>query len=290
MKNISPLSQNNPQWKNTKLGYGDVTIGGYGCLITAIACLARLDDPRKVNDILKENSGFVNEQGGTNMGTYVVWNAVSKIPGLTFKYRYYSYDNELVKKIIDTNGGCIIEVDGSPIGGYRHWLLYIGNGQLIDTWDGKVKPTTSYTPISFVDIEYKEGTNMDALTECLNQHSMLVTKCNDKDKEIEELKSQIKDKDKTISEKDVEIAKLQPLVTEMNKFKASGYGSTFMQVESFILDLQRQIGDCQSSTPTEELPEDNNDTTENEECNCVKYKEILTINLLNNIYKLILLN
>jgi len=137
-----------------------VTIGNYGCLITALTCLARLDDVSKVNDILKANNGFVNENGSPEKGTYLVWNAVSKIPNLTFKYRYYSYDNDKVKAIIEKNGGCIIEVDGTPIGGYKHWLLYIGNKQLLDPWDGKIKSTSSYTPLSFVDVEYMESSNM----------------------------------------------------------------------------------------------------------------------------------
>ena len=121
MKPITPLSQRDSRWKYEKLGYGNTTIGSYGCLLTALTCLARIDDVRKVNEILKKNNGYVGDNGNL-----IVWSKVSTIPGLTFKYKYYYYDNEKVKQIIAKNGGCIVEVDGTPIGGYRHWLLFIG--------------------------------------------------------------------------------------------------------------------------------------------------------------------
>jgi hypothetical protein len=44
----------------------------------------------------------------------------------------------------------LVEVDGKPIGGYRHWVVYIGNGKMIDPWDGKEKSTSSYpSPLSY---------------------------------------------------------------------------------------------------------------------------------------------
>jgi hypothetical protein len=188
MNPITQLSQRDTRWKLTKLGYGDVTIGNYGCLITALTCLARLDDVSKVNDILKANNGFVNENGNPEKGTYLVWNAVSKIPNLTFKYRYYSYDNDKVKAIIEQNGACIVEVDGTPIGGYKHWLLYIGNKQLLDPWDGQIKSTTSYTPLSFVDVEYTESPTMATISIETSVFESLIDKLNKQDEVIELLK------------------------------------------------------------------------------------------------------
>jgi hypothetical protein len=143
-KKIIPLSQRDKRWGSKKLGFSDVTISGYGCTITSLAMMAGLT-PDKVNEILKASGGYAQEN-------LVIWNKVSVIPNLTFNYRYYTYENAKVKQIIDTDGACLVEVDGKPIGGYRHWLLYIGNKQLIDPWDGQIKSTNSYVPISFVDI------------------------------------------------------------------------------------------------------------------------------------------
>lgn len=67
--------------------------------------------------------------------------------------RGYSYDNTKVAAAIQKNGFCLVEVDGAPIGGYRHWVLYIGNQLMIDPWDGKEKATSSYkaTGYSLID-------------------------------------------------------------------------------------------------------------------------------------------
>ena len=167
MKNIIPLSQRDKRWGDTTLGYGTTKIKDYGCLITALTCLARGSDVRKVNDILKANNGYV----GAN-GNLVVWAKVSVIPGLTFKYKYYYYDNQKVKQIIARDGGCVVEVDGAPIGGNRHWLLFIGDGKLIDPWDGQIKTTSSYQVISFVDIEYNEEESEEPMECCKELESV----------------------------------------------------------------------------------------------------------------------
>lgn len=166
------LSQRNPQWKDEYLGYSNVTIEFFGCTITALAMLARFQDVRSVNNLLIDEEGFAQ-------GNLVIWNKVSLIPRLKFNYRYYYYDNNKVLAIIQKNGACLVEVDGTPIGGERHWLLYIGSGKLLDPWDGKIKSTSSYKAISFVDIDYtgieepfdstseEEGNNMSELEDVL---------------------------------------------------------------------------------------------------------------------------
>ena len=53
---IQPLNQRDARWKDIKLGFGNTTIGGYGCTITCVAMLAGLT-PDDVNARLKNVNG-----------------------------------------------------------------------------------------------------------------------------------------------------------------------------------------------------------------------------------------
>ena len=131
---MKPLSQRDNRWKYIKLGWSnDTNIGSHGCLIT---CLSMLWDttPDKVNEWLKNNNGYVN----LNL---VNW---EKVPG--FKWRGWSYNNAEVLETIDKYGSCIVEVDfnTNPEDG-SHFVVFTGNKKLNDPWDGKEKPTSSFS-------------------------------------------------------------------------------------------------------------------------------------------------
>ena len=67
------LSQNDPRWKNKKLGHSRSTIGNFGCTITCIAMMTnRTTD--EVNELLKANNGFVQ-------GNLVAWENAGKATG-----------------------------------------------------------------------------------------------------------------------------------------------------------------------------------------------------------------
>ena len=133
-------SQRDPKWKDETLGTKG-TIGGYGCTITAIGCLADLT-PSEVNQRLKSVNGFAN-------GNLVIWSKIEEaIPWLRFVWRGYEYNNYKVSKAIEENGGCLVEVSGARIGGSKHWLLFIGNRRAYDPWTGEEISTSLYTPIT----------------------------------------------------------------------------------------------------------------------------------------------
>lgn len=134
------LSQNDPRWKDIKVGTSNQTIGQIGCVDTCIAMKYGLT-PDKVNELLNSvKDGYVQ----TNL---VNWTKIPQaLPGAEFVYKYSYYDNEIVKQ----NLPCIVEVDAAPIGGTRHWVLYVGNHILYDPFDGKAKSTDTYKPLSFV--------------------------------------------------------------------------------------------------------------------------------------------
>src|SRR5512132_1100978 len=77
-------SQQDPQWKNDILGFGDPgdTIGYIGCALTSVAMLLSghgyTETPKTLNQKLKNAGGFVSAA--------IVWGAVSKIyPNVTLK-------------------------------------------------------------------------------------------------------------------------------------------------------------------------------------------------------------
>ncbi len=132
------LSQNDPRWKNIKLGFSNTTIGNYGCTITCIAMIVGVT-PDVVNQRLKDVNGFAE-------GNLVIWAKIEEaFPGIKVR-RVWTYDNADVKKSLP----CLVEVDGKPIGGFRHWVVYTGNQKCYDPWDGKEDPTSDYpNPTSY---------------------------------------------------------------------------------------------------------------------------------------------
>jgi len=156
------LSQRDPRWANIRLGWGDTntsTIGSHGCTITALAMLAGLT-PKEVNERLIAVKGYAAHQNTPKTFNLILWSKIKEaIPWLEFEWRNYTYsgaaDNKRVADAIAKNGGCLVAVDGSKIGGNTkdgHWVLYIGNQRMVDTWDGTEKPTTHYPATGFAII------------------------------------------------------------------------------------------------------------------------------------------
>lgn len=140
-------SQRDKKWSGIKLGTSSsTTIGSHGCTITCVGMLANLP-PDEVNKRLLSVNGYAE----TNL---IVWDKIhAAIPYLTFEFRSYVYDNAKVSDAIKKYGGCLVEVDGAPIGGSKHWVLYVGNQKLYDPWDGKEKPTSSYKTLGYSTIQ-----------------------------------------------------------------------------------------------------------------------------------------
>jgi FtsZ-binding cell division protein ZapB len=152
---MKPLSQRDPKWGSQKLGFGRTTIHNYGCTISSISMLFGTT-PDIINNKLKSVNGYA----GSNKNL-VIWSKLSECLSGKFIWRGYSYDNDKVKEAIDKNGGCLVEVDGSRIGASRHWVLYIGNGQMNDPWFGTTKSTSYYRPVGYarIDVDKLSSTN-----------------------------------------------------------------------------------------------------------------------------------
>lgn len=164
---MKQLSQRDPQWRNQQLGSSSTTIGSHGCLITAIAMATNLTPP-EVNDRL-------NSVGGYQNGNLVIWGAINNaISHAQFVWRGYSYDNSEVSKSIERNGFCLVEVDFQPetTAKEQHWVLYVGNQEMIDPWDGRKKKTNIYPATGYAIIDINEtqekGNGMESLLKKYN--------------------------------------------------------------------------------------------------------------------------
>lgn len=144
--------QLNPQWKNVKLGKSkpkDGTIGNYGCTITAITNLHNILfgtnlTPLDVNKLFIENNVFVLDKWGYSV---VNWLRVgAALPRLNFVYRDQNYNNLLVWTWIKIFPQVpVIGVVRISVNVPQHFLLMIGDGKLVDSLDGRIKPTSTYS-------------------------------------------------------------------------------------------------------------------------------------------------
>ena len=136
------LSQQDPQWKNDLLGFGDPgdTIGYLGCALTSVAMLLSghgyAETPKSLNQKLKNVNGFVSAG--------IRWGAVSQIyPNVTLKAYIPCSTSEAPLAQIDAaiaaGQPAIVQVDNSPADGIQtHWVVLYGKKGddylMLDPW------------------------------------------------------------------------------------------------------------------------------------------------------------
>lgn len=150
---IKYLSQQDPRWRDIKIGNSQYTVGNYGCALTCISMVSDyfgcFQDPGQLAVNPK-----VAPDGSVN------WTTLD-FPNFSFRYAdgnlfssKFSPDNEMLKSYLDNNGkggdrACIIQLvitpykNGTP---FTHFLLGLwalpetNDIMVIDPWDGKSKP------------------------------------------------------------------------------------------------------------------------------------------------------
>ncbi|OQB04132.1 MAG: hypothetical protein BWY19_01214 [bacterium ADurb.Bin212] len=138
---MQTLSQRDSRWGEITIGHSTSKIKDYGCTLVCISILAGTT-PDVVNAFLTAVGGFSVDR--------IIWSKINETKlGLHFPDmgRQYVYNDVAVREAIEKNGGCLVEVDFDGVVATpsdRHWVLYIGNHQLIDPWTGTIKPTSSY--------------------------------------------------------------------------------------------------------------------------------------------------
>lgn len=145
MKRLSRLSQGDYRWSRKNIGESNLTIGGYGCLITCIA-MASGKTPLEVEDVLHFTDNDYTYGGGLMMWDDHNKKELHKM-GLEYVGRYRGWGKEDERKMKEL---CQAE-DFIPIlevltkSGYRHWVLPIGRALtwrglgwgVNDPWNGK---------------------------------------------------------------------------------------------------------------------------------------------------------
>jgi hypothetical protein len=143
---IVKYSQSDWRWSWRKLGYSSwATLGDFGCALTSCAMLCGID-PHTLNEYMKRVRGYVQD-------TMLVWTALEKATNGKLKYiggLGEEYDNERCKAIIKREKACIVQVWSSNIP--MHFVVAIGNGEIIDPIDGKIKSFGTYWPVSLREI------------------------------------------------------------------------------------------------------------------------------------------
>jgi len=142
---VTSFTQRDPRWANKKLGFSNLTIGGYGCTLTCLSSLISYVyqeeyQPDKVNDLLKKANAYV--------GGLVLW---SRIPLAFNKLRWikrvYAYNNlETSIYVYIRKMPVLVEVNAVKIGAARHWVLFLGNQKCLDPWSGNIISTSTYPP------------------------------------------------------------------------------------------------------------------------------------------------
>ena len=155
--NLVRYSQQDPQWKNIKLGPGPDTIGYIGCALTSLAMYSSswgfTETPATLNQKLTANGGITSDE-------LLVWSAISKIypqiqsTGLTICTNTDAPISQINTSLL-VGQPVIVEVDYSPDAGLQtHWvLLYAqqGNDYLIQDpypFPSETTPVTLMTRFS----------------------------------------------------------------------------------------------------------------------------------------------
>ena len=121
------LSQQDPQWKNDLLGFGDPgdTLGMYGCALTSVAMLLSghgyNETPKTLNEKMKAANGFVSSG--------IRWDVVSKVhPQVTLREQVSCETTDApiakINAALDAGQPVVVRVDSSPAPGLQwHYVM-----------------------------------------------------------------------------------------------------------------------------------------------------------------------
>jgi len=203
MSDVKPLSQCDNRWGYKKLGTSNKTICSHGCLITVVSIMAGTT-PDIINQNLINVGGYLNQN-------LLIWNKLAQATSgiLDFQYLHYTYDNDKVKEIIKHEGSCIVMVKHPS--GFNHFVLYIGNGKMVDPLTGREENTSKYNQvIKFADVKVNSSntnmTNWGKIEDELEDVTKLSVKLG---KERDRLNKEIEKKDNLISKQSEDLLSME---------------------------------------------------------------------------------
>lgn len=133
-------SQQDPQWKDEKLGFSNLSIGKAGCAVTCLAMLlsgySYVETPSSLNRKLRQVNGFYDAA--------VVWSAINSLqPAVRWKDIILCRDSEAplsaINEALASGNVVLAEVDSSPAPGLQtHWVILYGRKEddylILDPW------------------------------------------------------------------------------------------------------------------------------------------------------------
>lgn len=138
--NVPVFGQNWDPWKTDLLGtHPTETIGSQGCAVASVAMLLKFYgadvDPRKLNDWLTANEGYIRQDE-------IIWDATDLYPGgVTFIGRvdWQKVDADLAQIDVELDGGYPVVAE-TRIGGSLHFVVLKGHEGttyfMNDPWNG----------------------------------------------------------------------------------------------------------------------------------------------------------
>ena len=140
-------NQNDPIFKNTKLGFSNkYTLFSDGCYVFSLAYILGLD-VIECNEKLKSAGAFMaNSEGDVCLLNHS--KIATAFPNrIVSVAKYDSYDNDAALEAIEKNGKVIVKVDFDGSNSTTmdtHFVTFMGNKTLFDSLGGKEKPTSTY--------------------------------------------------------------------------------------------------------------------------------------------------
>jgi hypothetical protein len=301
MLKCNPLSQRDERWKLKRLGFGSGTIGSYGCLLTCYTIILNYFTnknftPDQVNEAMKAIGGYTGETKNLWM-----WYKPDEIYPTKFTVNSPSaYDDSAVKNWISKGIPVIIKVNGAPIGGDMHFVVAIGDGKIIDVWDGQIKPFSSYTPIGYhvytytgEEVTNSQGETMDnALKSCMADREKFWKERDKLGKELEEANNTIKAKDILIKKLEDEAVKSNAKIANLSvpamywEDVKKAYGvASFTELDAIIRGYKEELAGIQPGTCEPQVPETETETSYTCTQGCVKIESLSAKELIRLLLK-----
>jgi len=158
---IPQFSQKDAQWASDKLGTSSVTIGAYGCLITAASMICKYfgknTDPGKINKDLIAVDGYES-------GNLLKYNAITTIyPDIVVDWNYFLSNpgDAVIDEILVQEIPVIAQVDYNPNTSAldQHWVVIVGKENdeylIVDPIDGSTAYLSRYANKVYRMVVYK---------------------------------------------------------------------------------------------------------------------------------------
>lgn len=135
---INVYSQRNTQWSGHRMGASGLTVGNYGCMMTALASAYRVT-PATLNSYLSRNGGYTS----TGLLVHAVAANFDGSGGLKYiNAGSLPTTATAIGRGIE-RGGVYIAESSRPLGGGTHWVLVYrvsgNNAFYMDPWDGTIR-------------------------------------------------------------------------------------------------------------------------------------------------------